>query len=50
MEVRALLIEKFAHDGKADAIRASFPQAGPWKMEPIPGSDYQLWTADLKER
>ena len=50
LEVRALLIDKFAHDGKADAIRASFPQAGAWRMQAVPGSDYQLWTADLKEK
>lgn len=50
LQIRALLIEKFAHDGKGDAIRASFPQAGPWHMERIPDSDYQLWTADLKEK
>jgi hypothetical protein len=49
LKVCALLIEKFAHDGKGGAIRASFRQAGPWQMELVPGSDYQLWTADLKE-
>ncbi|HET9830433.1 MAG TPA: hypothetical protein VFP91_01930 [Vicinamibacterales bacterium] len=49
LQLRALLIEKFAHDGKGDAIRASFPQAGPWQKEIVPGSDYQLWTSDLKE-
>jgi hypothetical protein len=49
LQIRALLIEKFAHDGKGDAIRASFQHAGPWHMEPVPDSDYQLWTADLKE-
>ncbi len=47
--VRVLLTDKFAHDGKADAIRASFPQAGPWHMQHVDGSDYQLWTAHLKE-
>jgi hypothetical protein len=50
VEVRALLTEKFARDGKADAIRASLQHAGPWKMESIPSSDYQLWTANLKEK
>ena len=49
IQLRALLIEKFAHDGKGDAIRASFPQAGPWRNERVTGSDYQLWTSDLKE-
>jgi hypothetical protein len=48
-QLRALLIEKFAHDGKGDAIRSSFPQAGPWHNERVAGSDYQLWTSDLKE-
>jgi len=49
LQIRALLIEKFAHDGKGDAIRASFQHVGQWHMELVPGSDYQLWTADLKE-
>jgi hypothetical protein len=49
LSLRALLIEKFAHDGKGDAIRGSFHDAGPWHMETVTGSDYQLWTADLKE-
>jgi hypothetical protein len=50
LEIRALLTEKFARDGKGEVIRASLPQAGPWTSERIPASDYRLWTADLKGR
>ena len=47
LKVRALFPARFETDGKGDAIRHSFRQAGPWTSAKIPGSDYWLWTADL---
>jgi hypothetical protein len=45
--VRALMPARFEANGKGEAIRRSFPQAGRWERTKIAGSDYWLWTTDL---
>jgi len=48
MRVRALLPPRFEVNGKAAAIRASFPQAARWSRSTIAGAEYDLWTAVLE--
>ena len=48
LRVRALLPPRFELNGKAAAIRASFPQATRWSRSTIAGAEYDLWTAVLE--
>jgi len=48
LRVRALLPPRFESNGKAAAIRASFPQAAQWSRSTIAGAEYDLWTAVLE--
>jgi hypothetical protein len=48
VRVNALLPARFEANGKGAAIRASFPQAGPWTRTAIARSDYVMWTSDLR--
>ena len=48
IRVNALLPSRFERNGKGQAVRASFPQAGLWTRTEIPQSDYALWTTDLR--
>ena len=41
IRVHALLPPRFESNGKGDAIRSSFLHAGPWRHEPLPGSEYR---------
>ena len=48
VRVRALLPPRFEANGKAAAIRASFPQAARWSRSTIAGAEYDLWTTVLE--
>jgi hypothetical protein len=48
LRVRALLPPRFELNGKAAAIRASFPQATRWSRSTIAGAEYDLWTTILE--
>jgi hypothetical protein len=47
--LRLLMVmpDEFESSGKAELVRASFPQAKNWQKESLPGSLDNLWTADL---
>jgi len=48
VRVHALLPSRFEANGKGPIVRGSFPQAADWASTPIAGSDYVLWTTDLR--
>lgn len=48
LRIHALLPPRFEGNGKAAAIRDSFPQATGWSRSAIAGSEYDEWTTVLK--
>jgi hypothetical protein len=47
LRVHALLPPRFEQNGKAAAIRGSFPQATGWTRAAVAGSEYDAWTTVL---
>ena len=47
IRVHALLPPRFEQNGKAEAIRGSFPQATGWTRQQVTGSEYDAWTTVL---
>lgn len=48
VRIRALMPPRFELNGKAAAIRASFPQATGWTHATVAGSEYDVWTTVLE--